>query len=74
MEELLFFLEKFNDQIDFRTEAALMTDGRIDSVELVTLVSDLEEKFQIEISLDEIIPDNFDSAERIWQMLQRLKK
>lgn len=74
MEELLFFLEKFNEQIDFRTEAALMTDGRIDSVELVTLVSDLEEKFQVEISLDEIIPDNFDSAERIWQMLQRLKK
>lgn len=50
-----------------------MTDGLIDSVDLVELVAKLEEIFDIDISLDEIIPENFDSAENIWDMIKRLK-
>ncbi len=73
MEELLNILQQFDDCIDYKVETALMTDGLIDSVDLVELVAKLEEIFDIDISLDEIIPENFDSAENIWDMIKRLK-
>jgi len=74
MEELLKVLEQFDDCIDFKEENALMTDGVIDSVRLVELVGELEDHFGVDISLDEVLPENFDSAEYIWNMIQRLKK
>ena len=74
MDRLLNFLKEFDAQIDFNSETELMTKGLIDSVELVGLVAELEEKFHVEIAFDEIMPENFDSAEKIWSMLQRLQK
>lgn len=74
MEELLNVLAQFDDCIDFKEEKALMTDGVIDSVRLVELVGELENHFDVDISLDEVLPENFDSAEYIWSMIQRLKK
>lgn len=72
MEELLKILKAFNDSINFESEKGLLTDGIIDSVDLVGLVAELEESYHIDIPLEEIIPENFDSASDIYQMLKRL--
>lgn len=64
MEELLKIIKNVNDQIEVDTEN-IMTDGILDSVELVELISLIEEHYKIEIDLDDIEPDNFDSCKKI---------
>ena len=73
MEDLFHVLIQFNDNIDYKNETALLTDGIIDSVSLVELVTVLEKSFFIDIPLEEIIPENFNSIENIWGMIERLQ-
>ena len=73
MEDLFHVLIQFNDNIDYKNETALLTDGIIDSVSLVELVTELEKSFFIDIPLEEIIPENFNSIVNIWGMIERLQ-
>ena len=73
MEELYNLLESCCPTIDFRTEDKLVTNKVIDSMDLVSLISDIEDEFGISIEMDEIEPENFDSAEAMWELIQKLK-
>lgn len=58
--------------IELEGDVKFITDGLIDSVDLVAVISDIEDEFGIEISMEEIVPENFDSVDAIWKMVQRL--
>lgn len=71
MEELKTFLQAEFPAVDFsRTD--LIESGTLDSITLVSLISALEEKYDIEITMDYIVPDNFDSVEAMWNMIEEL--
>lgn len=72
MEELLEILNELHDDIDYATETRLVDDKLFDSFDLVTLVSELSDTFDIEITAREFIPENFNSAEALWRMIQEL--
>ena len=73
MEKLMNILEEIDDSIDYEKEKALI-DGRIlDSFGVITLVSELEDAYGIEIGASEMTPDNFNSAEAIYNMVIRLQ-
>ena len=59
--------------IDFRNETALVDDGLIESLDIVTIVSELMEAFSVEITVDDLTPENFNSAQSMWDMIQRLQ-
>ena len=73
MEELLNILKEAKTEIDFASEKALIDNGLIDSFDVVQLVMQLNEAFDIEIGAEEITPENFNSAESMWNMIQRLQ-
>lgn len=73
MEELLNILKEAKPDVDFTAEKALIDNGVIDSFDVVQLVMQLNEAFDIEIGAEEITPENFNSAESIWNMIQRLQ-
>lgn len=73
MEELLKILKEAKPDIDFEKESNLIDNGLIDSFDVVQLVMQLNEAFDIEIGAEEITPENFNSAESIWKMIQRLQ-
>lgn len=73
MEELLNILKEAKPEIDFASEKALIDNGMIDSFDVVQLVMQLNEAFDIEIGAEEITPENFNSAESMWNMIQRLQ-
>lgn len=74
MKEIKAILQEIKDTIDYEKERGLLTNGVMDSVELVELVTKLEEEYGIEIPLEEISPENFDSADAILRMTERLRK
>ncbi len=71
MEELRVYLQAGFPAIDFdRTD--LIDSGMLDSITLVSLIASLEEKYGIEITMDYIIPENFNSLEAMWEMIEEL--
>ena len=52
----------------------MIDNAVLDSFDMVSLIGELNEAFDVEISFDEIEPENFNSAERIWKMIQNLKQ
>ena len=73
MDELLELLEDIKPTVDFRTCTGLIDDGYLDSFDILSIVSELNDAFGIEISPVDIIPENFDSAQALWNMVERLK-
>lgn len=74
MEKLLEILEEIDDSIDYEVEKALIDDHLFDSFAVINLVSELEDAFDIQIEAREMVPANFNSAEAMWEMIQRLQE
>ncbi|MCI6956189.1 MAG: acyl carrier protein [Candidatus Faecousia sp.] len=74
METLYEILEDIQPDVDFKTERALIDDHLLSSLSILSLVAELEDAFDVTIPAVEIIPANFNSAEAMWEMLQRLQE
>ncbi|NLP15615.1 MAG: acyl carrier protein [Clostridiales bacterium] len=72
MEQVLEILQGLHPEIDFETCNTLIDDKIIDSFDIVTLISDLSEEFDVTIPVEEIIPENFNSAKAIYALIERL--
>lgn len=70
MEKLLEILKAVNSEIDYDNDKHLVEEGLLDSLEIVEIISSIEETFGIEITPEQIDPDNFESAEAMWKMIQ----
>jgi len=73
MEKLMNILKELRPEVDFANEQKLIDNAILDSFDMVSLIGEINEAFDVEISFDEIEPENFNSAERLWKMIQRLK-
>lgn len=65
-------LEDIDDSIDYSKEKKLVDDHLLDSFGIISLVGELEEEFDVSIDASEMVPQNFNSAEALWAMVQRL--
>lgn len=72
MEELYEILEDIIPGDDYKNSTALVDDDILTSFELVRLVTEIDSTFDISIPSSEIVPDNFNSAESIWALIERL--
>ncbi len=73
MEKLFELLENCCPTVDFKTEKELVSGKVIDSVDLVSIISDIEDEFGVNIDIAEIDPSNFDSAEQMWALIESLR-
>lgn len=74
MEQLLEILEDLDNSIDWENETQLIKERKLDSFGVISLVSEIEDAFDIEIEASEIIPDNFNSVDAMWKMIERLQE
>ena len=74
METLLEILNDIDDTVDWENETALIDDRILDSFGVISLISELEDQFDVEIDASEIVPENFNSADAMWKMIQRLQE
>lgn len=72
MEELLNILEELHPDVDFETTQGLIDDQILDSFDIVTLVAEIDANFDVAIPAEELVPENFNSAQAIYALIQRL--
>ena len=73
MEELMEILEELRPDVDFTAEKSLIDKGVLESFDIVSLVGELVDAFDIDINPAELVPENFNSAEAMWKMIVRLQ-
>lgn len=74
MEEIVKILEQIKPGVNFNTEENLIEEEILDSFDIVTLVAKLNEEFDIEITPADLIPENFNSAQKIYELVTRLEE
>lgn len=73
MEKLLELLKGIRPDIDFENETTLIDDGYLDSFDVVSIISEIDDVFGVQIRINELDPENFNSAEAIWNLVQTLQ-
>ncbi len=73
-ENILEALKRVNKDVDFENAEDFIEEGLLDSFDVVTLVAELEDEFDIEIKGRDIVPENFANLEAITELLQRYEE
>ena len=66
-------MTNLHPEVDFETCSTLVDDKIIDSFDIVTIISEINEEYDVVIPAEEIVPDNFNSAQALYQLIQRLE-
>ena len=74
MEKLIEILEDIQPDVDYRECTTLIDDGLLDSFAILSIVGEIEDEFDVSVTPAEIIPENFNSAESLWNMIERLRE
>lgn len=73
MERLLEILDSIRPDVDFANEKKLIDNGLLDSFDIVSIISELNDEYNISIRVTELKPENFNSIEAIMNLVQKLK-
>lgn len=74
MEELRELLEEIRPDIDFVKEKKLIDDGILDSIDIIGIVTEINDHFDVEINVQYLLPENFNSMEAIYALIQKLQE
>ena len=72
MKELIEILENLHPEVDFATCTTLIDDKILDSFDIISVISEINEEFDVVIPAEEIIPENFNSAQALYDLVTRL--
>ncbi len=72
MDELRAMLEEKFPTIDFDAEKNLVSSGVLDSLQVVEIIADIEDLFDISVTMEYIQPTYFESVEAMWEMIEEL--
>ncbi len=72
MEKLLKILSSLHPEVDFENNEELVDDGVLDSLDIVTIVTEIDAEFDVRIPAEEIVPENFNSARALMALITKL--
>ncbi len=73
MEELLKLLKKIKPEVNFEGNEHLIDNEELDSFDIVSIVSAINVEFDIEIGAGDIVPENFNSVQAMYELIQKLE-
>lgn len=72
LDAVIAMLEEINDDVDFETEDKLVDNRVFDSFDILSVISAIDDEFDVSVPAKDIIPENFNSAQAIYEMIVRL--
>ena len=73
MEEILAILNGIRPDVDFAKEKKLIDDGVLDSFDIISIVGEFNDAYDIEIDVEDLEPDNFNTVEAMLELIERLQ-
>lgn len=73
MEELLDILRELHPDEDVETRTDLIDGQVLDSFDIVTLVAEIADAFDVSIPAEALVPENFNSAKALYELIERLQ-
>ena len=74
MDELIEILKDLHSDVDFEKCTTLIDDKILDSFDIVSIVSEVNDRFDVAIPAKELVPENFNSAKALWDLITRLEE
>lgn len=74
MEELMRILNELHPEVDFEMEEHLIDGGILDSFDIVTLIAEIHDEFDVTIDAKRIVPENFNSAGNLYRLIRELEE
>lgn len=74
MNELIEILENLHPEVDFGSCDTLIDDKILDSFDIITIISEINEEFDVVIPAEEIVPENFNSSKALYELVCRLEE
>ena len=69
-ERLLNILTEVCPKVDFENETALIDDGLLESLDIVMIVTEIMQEFGVELTVDDLLPENFNSVDAILALIE----
>lgn len=73
MEKLIAILEDIKPEVDFSEEKNLVSGGILKSFDILSLISEIEDEFGVEIPVEDVLPENFETLESIMELIEKSK-
>ncbi len=74
MDELIEIMSTIRPDIDFTTATALIDDDLLDSMDIIAIVGEVNYKFGVEINVNDLLPENFNSASALYDLIEKLQE
>ena len=74
MDKIIEILSSIKSGVDFANEEQIVSGGVLDSIDITEFITALEEEFEIEIGMEYMENENFDSVAAIWDMVEELQE
>lgn len=74
MEKLLEILNEINPDVDYLSEKNLIDGKVLDSFSIISLIAEICDQFDIDISPKWMRNENFNSVEAMWSMIQTIQE
>ena len=72
MDELLELLKDINPDVDYETCTTLIDDKILDSFDIISIITEINNEFDVAIPADKIVPENFNSAAALLALVEGL--
>ena len=72
-DELMEILTEIRPDVDFENETSLIDDGILDSMDIVSLVGELDDAFDVTVGVENLLPENFNSVDAMVNLIERLQ-
>lgn len=73
-EQVLEILTEIRGDIDFENEKKLIDDNILASLDIVAIVGEFNEEFDVEISVEDLIPENFNSVDAMVELINNAQE
>lgn len=72
MEDLIRIMSEIRPDLDFTKEDKLIDDDVLDSFDIISIVSEVNDFFNIELNVNDLLPENFNSAAALYDLIQKV--
>ena len=73
MDKMLEILRGIRPDVDFESEERLIDDNILDSFDIIAIVGEFDDEFDIDIDVADLEPDNFNTVEAMWELIESLQ-